>query len=375
MYGKRACLIVNPRDGKNLEHLPEIVTVLKKAGYKTKVLLKERGGQTIALAKQAAEQNNDLLIAYGGDGTLSQVINGLMQVKKRRKESIVGLIPGGTANVWATELGISTDPVQAAHTLIESEPRTVDLGYVDVERLIVMTVASSEQSTQETQENRAYKNKGRKKVTSKSRHYFLLMAGLGIDAVVMGDVSKPLKYQIGPLAVGLSALKTLPRQQPFPVELLPQDDGIQEAAFWRGEAVQIVVGNTRRYADVVKMTPDASINDGMLNTCVILKGDLLTTLEQLASLLLRRQPDHLSAEFFQAAHFSLCVPASVSLQLDGSAMKLQSYLDKANRDILKSEEAARVLVAYGFAAVPHALKMAIPTTYHGPLFQNEKEHG
>jgi YegS/Rv2252/BmrU family lipid kinase len=373
MHGKRACLIVNPRDGKNLEYLSEIVAVLNKAGYQAKVMLKERGGETIALAKQAAERNSDLIIAYGGDGTLSQVINGLMQVKEGQKQRIVGLIPGGTANVWATEVGIPTDPVQAAHTLLDSETRKIDLGYVDVEKLTMMDSASGEQSIQDC---RTYKNKHRKKITSKSRHYFLLMAGLGIDAAVMGDVSKPLKYQIGPLAVGLSAVKTLPRQQPFAVELLMQGDGKHEEVFWRGEAVQVVIGNTRRYADVVKMTPDAYIDDGVLNTCVILTGDPLTTVAQLASLLFRRQPDNLTAEFFQAAHFSLRVPASAPLQLDGSAMKLRSYLDKANRDILKrEEEVARVMVEYRFAAVPQALNIAIPCTYNGALFKSEKDHG
>lgn len=368
MDGKRACLIVNPRDGKNLEHLSEIVTVLKKADYKTKVLLKERYGQTIALAKQAVERDSDLIIAYGGDGTLSEVINGLMEEKARQKQSVIGLIPGGTSNVWATELGIPTDPLQAAHTLVDSEPRKVDLGFVDVEELTVMDATSDRQPDQEC---RTYKNKHRKKLTPQSRHYFLLMAGLGIDAAVMRNVSKPLKYLTGPMEVGLAAIKTLPKQHPFSIELLSKSHGKHDEAFWHGEAVQIVVGNTRLYADVVQMTPNASIDDGILNTCVILAGNVLTTVEQLSSLLFRRQPDHLTAEYFQAAHFSLCVPASVPLQLDGSAIKLKSYLDKANRDILKHKEAAQLMVEYRFAAVPHALNIAIPRTYNGSLFQKE----
>lgn len=368
MDGKRACLIVNPRDGKNLEHLSEIVTVLKADGYKTKVLLKERYGQTIALAKQAVERDSDLIIAYGGDGTLSEVINGLMEGKVRQKQCVVGLIPGGTSNVWATELAIPTDPLQAVHTLLESEPRKIDLGYVDVEELTVMDATTDGQPDQE---RRIYKNKHRKKLTPQSRHYFLLMAGLGIDATVMKNVSKPLKYLTGPMEVGLAAIKSLPEQHPFSVKLLPESYGKRDEAFWHGEAMQIVIGNTRLYADVVQMTPNASIDDGILNTCVILAGNALTTIEQMASLLFRRQPDHLTAEYFQSAHFSLCVPASVPLQLDGSAIKLKSYLDKANRAILKHEEAARLMVKYRFTAVPHALNIAIPRTYNGSLFQKE----
>ena len=73
------------------------------------------------------------------------------------------------------------------------------------------------------------------KASSKGKQHFLLMAGLGIDAAIMGHVSKPLKYRIGPLAVGLAAAEELPRQHPFPIEILirgekhEQDTGLLPA--------------------------------------------------------------------------------------------------------------------------------------------------
>ena len=73
------------------------------------------------------------MIGYGGDGTLNQVVNGVMAAKRRR--SVVGLIPGGTANVWAHEIGLPDDPVKAALLLINSEGRKVDLGHVEVDSL------------------------------------------------------------------------------------------------------------------------------------------------------------------------------------------------------------------------------------------------
>ncbi len=58
-------------------------------------MLKEYGGQTMKLATKAAEEGYDLIVAYGGDGTLNQLVNGVMNAKGQN--SIVGLIPGGTA--------------------------------------------------------------------------------------------------------------------------------------------------------------------------------------------------------------------------------------------------------------------------------------
>jgi len=365
MKRKRASLIINPRAGQNIENLPAILAVLAAAGWKTKIALKEYGGQTMALAHKAAEDGSERVIAYGGDGTLNQVVNGVMHVPQH--QSVVGLIPGGTANVWASEIGIPGAPVEAALALIDSQARQVDIGHIAVEALTSSTLAQDEQSRQSKKTR-----KKQAKASSKARQHFLLMAGLGIDAAIMKHVSKPLKYRVGPLAVGVSTARELPAQRPFPVEIRAGGEN-DEGMYWQGEALQVVVGNTRLYADIVQMTPDAHIDDGILDVCVITAGNPLTTMQQIVSLLLRHQPDNLTAEHFQGAHFLLSVPASVALQLDGSAMKLKDYLSKSERAALKrSDESAEMMVTYRFDALPHALPMAIPRTYKGALFETSE---
>lgn len=209
------------------------------------------------------------------------------------------------------------------------------------------------------------------KGTSKAKHHFLLMAGLGIDASIMSSVSKPLKYKIGPLAVGVSAVKKLPEQHAFPVEIRAHGSGRDGEVLWQGEALQVVIGNTRRYADVVQMTPHAYIDDGVLDVCVITAGDPLTTLQQITSLLLRRKPDNMTAEYFHGTHLSISVPASVGLQLDGSAVKLKDYLSKSDRKALQqADDAEHVMVDYQFDAMPKALHVAIPSTYNNTLFED-----
>jgi YegS/Rv2252/BmrU family lipid kinase len=359
MKCKKASLVINPRAGENLAKLSSVLAVFAAAGWRTDLALKEYGGQSMDLATRAAEAGSDLVIAYGGDGTLNQVVNGVMHAKGQH--SIVGLIPGGTANVWAGEISMPGDPVKAALTLIDSDARKVDLGHVEVEDVAFPNTPQDDHQQQGKQSR-----KKNAKATSKAKHHFLLMAGLGIDAAVMGHVSKSLKYQVGALAVGVSAAEELPRQNRFPMEIRAGNADL----LWKGEAIQVVIGNTRRYANVVQMTSDAYIDDGILDVCVITAGDPLTTIQQIVSLLLRRKPDNLTAEYFQGAHLSISVPASIALQLDGSAVKLKDYLGKSDREALIHQgDAEQVMVTYRFDTMPRALQIAIPRTYNDALFQ------
>ena len=352
MKCKTAYLIINPRLGKNLTKLADLIAILSAAGWKTDTALKEFGGHTMQLAKDAAEAGYDLVIAYGGDGTLNQVVNGVMAAKNSR--SIVGIIPGGTANVWAHEIGIPEDPVKAALLLINSEGRKVDLGHVDVDYL-------------------AQKKEG---TTSGGRRHFLLMAGLGVDAAVMGRVSTTLKEKIGNAAVALAAVKVLPTQHTFPIEIRTSGAGREEGVLWKGEAIQVIVGNTRRYGNIAELTPEAYIDDGALDVCVITAGDPLNTIEQIVAFLLQRKNGNEHSESFQGAHFRITVPACVGLQLDGSQVKQKDSLAPPDRAALKqAENPEAVMVTYRFDAMPRALRVAIPHTYEGTLFENgSKKH-
>ncbi|HEY5003505.1 MAG TPA: YegS/Rv2252/BmrU family lipid kinase [Ktedonobacteraceae bacterium] len=372
MNCKKASLVINPRTGENVAKITDVLAILDAAGWKTNIALKEYGGHSLKLAQQASEDKSDLIIAYGGDGTLNQVVNGVMTTKK--SHSTVGVIPGGTANVWAGEVGIPVDPVKAALSLVNSEARKVDVGHVEVQGL-----AYAEDPAQEAQKTNEKKGSKKKKQTaqgsSKAKHHFLLMAGLGIDAAIMQGVSKPLKYRIGTLAVGLSAAKSLPEQHAFPIEVRSAGSGREGEELWKGEALQVVIGNTRRYADIAEMTPNAFIDDGILDVCVITGGDPLGTMQQIASLLLRRKPDNTTAEYFHDAHLEITVPASVPLQLDGSVVKLKDYINKADYTKLQQTgEMEHAMVTYRFDAMPRALEIAIPQTYNYELFEHTEEH-
>ncbi len=194
------------------------------------------------------------------------------------------------------------------------------------------------------------------------------MAGLGADAAIIGGVSKTLKYRVGPLAVGLSMMKELPVQPSFPVEVRAIEHG-KDKLLWQGEALQMVIGNTRRYAIVTEMTPEASIDDGLLDLCIITAGNPLSTAQQVAALVLRHKPDTTVSSYFQQAHFRITIPSSVQMELDGSAVKLKDYLDKeVYEQVLEQTSEKQVMVTYRIDVVPHALHMLVPSTCDSQLF-------
>ncbi len=364
MRCKDVRLIVDLREGQGLPEIANMNAVLAAAGWKMSIALKEYGGESLKLAEKAVKDGVDLVLSYGGDGTLNQVVNGVMNAKGK---SIVGVIPGGTANEWASEISLPGDHVKAALTVVNSDAREVDLGHVQVQELTFPAdIAPSGQ-----QQAKGKKKDGKKKkLGGDTKQRFLLMAGLGIDAAIIAHTSKSLKYRVGQLAFDVAALKELPQQKPFPIEIRVSGNGNEPDVHWQGEAIQVLVANTRRYANLIEITPDAYLDDGLLDVCVITEAtNPLTTIEQIGSLLLRRKPDSGSSKFFRGAHISIRVPASILMHLDGSAVEVKDYLSKAEREALQqAKDLNQVMVTYQFDAEPHALRMAIPRTYDNTLF-------
>src|SRR5436305_12250233 len=115
MKRKRACVVINPHAGQNVTQIADLIAVLSAAGWNTDIFIKEYGGHSMELAARAAKANYDLVIGYGGDGTVNHVLNGVLITGEH--SSIIGVILGGTANVWAAEIGRPNEPVPAALAL------------------------------------------------------------------------------------------------------------------------------------------------------------------------------------------------------------------------------------------------------------------
>jgi len=310
----RACLITNPRSGRGQLDLSSVLTTLRAQGWDVVVRQKTHGGEATKLARAAAQEGYGIVVACAGDGTVSEIVDGLVG-----SDVAVGVLPGGTANLWAHELGISPRLEVAALQLAGAERRRVDVGHVSVNG-----------------------HHGR---------HFLLMAGLGFDGAVMSRVSKPLKQRVGVMAVGLAALQVLPSWRP--VFVRAELDGLT----WQGKVTQVIVGNTRRYGGFTRVTPDAFIDDGLLDICLITAANMPAAGGQLTSLLFRQRPGAGSAESYRAASLRIQASRALPLQVDGGAVRLKKETPTASG------------MTYTFSVRARGIAMLTPRGYNGELFQ------
>lgn len=129
------------------------------------------------LAAKAAEEGCDLILAAGGDGTINETINGIATTRVP-----FGILPAGTANVLANEIGLSNRPDEAARQILHTKPVRIALGALDI--------------------------------PGKMRRYFALMAGVGLDARIVYELDLKLKNRIGKLAYWHGGFKQFGRPVP-----------------------------------------------------------------------------------------------------------------------------------------------------------------
>ncbi len=225
-----AILIANPTSGSYISQtnqIQETITILRNHGWQVDLKLTQAAGDARRLAREAVAENINVVVAVGGDGTINEIIQELAG-----SEIALGVLPCGTVNVWAREVGIPLDTVGARGVLLNSQTRYVDLGKAD-------------------------------------DRYFLLMAGIGFDGEVTHAVEKkPVKRLgvIGYLLVGTWLGLSYPGFRTF-----LQIDG----RVVRTNALQIIIGNTQLYGGAIKYTWQAKCDDGLLDICIVRKQTML----------------------------------------------------------------------------------------------------
>jgi diacylglycerol kinase (ATP) len=224
MNGRRTGVIIyNPRSGAHLrrDRAAEIAhyrALLAERGIDTEPLPTTGPRVASDLARRAVEGGVDLVIANGGDGTLNEVLQGMVGSR-----TPLGIWPGGTANVLAYDLGLPTGPVETADMLAKGEEQRISIGLA-------------------------------------GERYFFLMAGIGLDASIIQGVSPALKARAGEKAFWVSGLKHIVAWRPesFTIEA---DGATYEGAF-------AAVGNGPSYGGGFSITPRARLEEAVLDVCI-----------------------------------------------------------------------------------------------------------
>jgi diacylglycerol kinase (ATP) len=224
-----AILISNPKTGRyasrRLRPIQDTLSHLKSLGLDVELKLTTRPHEATEIAARAARNGSSDVIVAGGDGTINEVIQGLAGTKAR-----LAIIPRGTANVLARELGLPLDDEQAALVAARGKSRRIHLGL----------------AIEET--------------TNVSRH-FALMAGIGLDASIVRGVQPSLKKRIGKGAFWVSGLSHLAAWNPNPFTL--EIDGREYTATFAA------IGKGSRYGGDLAITPEARLDHPEFEVCII----------------------------------------------------------------------------------------------------------
>ena len=328
MQKEKAWLIIHPK----AEHFVTDILAVLEQRWETTAVVTRYAGHGMEIAARVCEQNAGLVIAYGGDGMLNEIVNGVMRAQM---PCLVAPLPGGTVNQWAHEIGLPADPVEAARALITSTSRSIDIGSIELQAY-------------ELPDEPVQLIRGERKPTA--RDHFLLVAGLGLDAATIRSTSEVAKERYGQFAFILDWFRILPELRPFPIQITWSSGQSYEAQAW-----EVLVSNTRRYTRVENLIVDAHVDDGLLDI----------RLFSLSSL------GHLLFHPYQDVAFSLRLPASVALEIDGSSVQLADYMSQESwKHIQSAPDASKVMLTYQFIVKPSALSVAIPQGYKGELFKN-----
>lgn len=266
-----AVIIGNPNSGSAGDegYLEGFADTLRAGGLTVEVLNTERPDHATELAAAAGDR---LVIAAGGDGTVNEVLNGLSE------GATLGILPLGTANVLARELGLPLEPEAACDRILTGSASRMDVG-----------VATDDDGT------------GRR---------FACMAGIGFDADVVREVGPRLKRYLRSLAFPLVALKVFLRGDRPQLHIKDGDTThvVQYA----------VVANGQYYGGDFETAEDASLRSGELQVVLVEKVGHLMRPDVLAHVLAKKPLDRTMKSFASSGVVAES-PAGgrVPVQIDG----------------------------------------------------------
>lgn len=267
-----AVVIANPTSGSYSHYarqLEETLDHLRRSGWRIELRLTKEAGDARQHAREAVAQQVNVVIAAGGDGTINEVIQELAG-----SETALGVLPFGTVNVWAREMNIPLDSAGAGAVLLDGKKQRVDLGKVN-------------------------------------DRYFLLMVGIGLDAVIAQAVEKKPIKRLGVLGYLLVGAWLGLGFESFRAYLTI------DGRLLRRNALQIVVGNTQLYGGAIKYTWQAKCDDGLLDVCVVRRRSMLGRLMVMWDFLFHREQRQQWVSYERCKTLELHTRKPVAMQVDG----------------------------------------------------------
>ena len=277
MSRKRILIIHNPTSGgRSAVVMGAVVTHLTVLGARIDIRVTQSAGHATELAAEVPENSQDCIVAAGGDGTVNEVINGLAHLDAPPP---LGILPLGTANVLAHELGLPKTAAALAEILFNGKTRVLYPGSIHCE--------------------------------GQPERLFAQMAGVGMDARIVEGVSGPLKRFIGKGAYAYEAARQwlkggLPAYQ---IDI----DGVAQ------QACSLIIANGRLYGGRFVAAPDADLSQRGFDI-LLLKGGRIDMLANTLALTFNRLSRKNSVRVIKGQKITISGPVGEPVQADGDLM-------------------------------------------------------
>ena len=266
--------LVNPISdrGRGRAHGQGAAARLRTNGAEIALVETQSFRQTIERSSVLTTNDCDVVVAVGGDGTANAVANGLMQTAEGIRPAM-GLIPCGRGNDFAANLGLN-DLDRAHEALHIGRRRRVDVGKTEA-------------------------------------GFFLGVAGVGFDSKVARRAQRQVPLLTGSVVYVFALLLTLAELDAIPAKI-SYDEG-----FYEGPILFIVTGNTDRYGGGMRITPRASLDDGLLDMCIIKPVSRFTLLRVLPRVVRGGHLDHPAVSYAKTRSVTIESTERAELFADG----------------------------------------------------------
>lgn len=265
---KPIVVILNPR--ARSEKAKSLVEEVTRLSDNVILRLTEKAGEAREMAARAVEEGFEKIVAAGGDGTINEVVNGLAGSK-----AALGLLPLGTMNVFACELGVPANRLRKCWQIIEAgHVRSIDL--------------------------------------ARANHcYFVQLAGIGLDAQVVQETTWELKKSIGPLSYLVNAAQIAARKPPQLV--IESPERTDKGSF-------VLIGNGRYYGGPFAIFKDARIDDGLLDVLIFKNLGYLDIARYLQAIIFGTHTKLADVEYFQTPRVTVRSKEKVLVEVDGEVI-------------------------------------------------------
>lgn len=276
---RRVLFIVNPKSGKaNIKNtLLGVVDIFTKNKCLTSVYITQRGKEATEIVEQIGS-DFDFIVCAGGDGTLDEVVAGVMSLEKHVP---IGYIPAGSTNDFARSLGISGDNLEAANTIMQGKEFLCDVGYFN-------------------------------------DSYFTYVAAFGAFTEVSYQTPQQVKNLLGHLAYILEGAKSLASITSYHVEVSYVDGETGQEEFIKDDILLGMVTNSLSVGGMKRFKEEEVLfDDGLFEVILIRKPKNMIELNGILGSLLLNDYNKDYMYFFKTANIKVCCEEEIKWTLDG----------------------------------------------------------